>query len=126
MNSISISMTNKGGNGDEFDLNIDNYDLEDLYRLFKIDKLDEVTLKQARRVALSMHPDKSGKDPKYYRFFYKAYSILLYMMEHKKGTSVGVNYSVELEKQKNENDNVLKIFLENNNDNLNDIKRSFL
>ena len=52
------------------DLNIDNYDLQDLLNLFKLDKnFNEEDLKQAKKIVLKTHPDKSGLNPDYFRFY---------------------------------------------------------
>lgn len=59
------------------DLNIDNYSLEDLLSLFKIDSIDSVeNLSRAKSITLKMHPDKSGIDKEYFLFFSKAYKTL--------------------------------------------------
>jgi len=60
------------------DLNIENYSLEDLFNLFSIEDgiLNEINLKNAKNIALKMHPDKSQLDPKYFLFFSKAYKEL--------------------------------------------------
>ena len=59
------------------DLNIDNYSLEDLLSLFKIDSIDSVeNLSRAKTITLKMHPDKSGLDKEYFLFFSKAYKTL--------------------------------------------------
>tara|TARA_B100001063_G_scaffold94087_1_gene87636 strand:+ start:3939 stop:4832 length:894 start_codon:yes stop_codon:yes gene_type:complete len=59
-----------------FDLNINNYSLEDLLSLFKLDydfTLED--LKKAKRIALKTHPDKSGLDKHVFLFFLKAYKM---------------------------------------------------
>ena len=63
---------------DNLDLNLENYSLEDLYRLFNIDstQLTEESLKMAKQIVLKMHPDKSRLDSKYFLFFSKAYKRL--------------------------------------------------
>lgn len=67
---------------DTLDLDINNYSLEDLYRLFNIqDNLDDVSLKEAKQVVLKMHPDKSRLDAKYFLFFSKAYKTLFSIYE---------------------------------------------
>ena len=59
------------------DLNIDNYDYEDILNLFKINiEFGENELKKAKKEVLNMHPDKSGLDKKYFLFFSHAYKIL--------------------------------------------------
>ena len=66
----------------DIDLNIDNYDYEDILNLFKI-KIDfqEEDLKKAKKHVLAMHPDKSGLDKKYFLFFSSAYKILYSVYE---------------------------------------------
>jgi len=61
----------------QLDLDLNNYSLNDLYKLFNIqDDLDELTMKQAKQVVLKMHPDKSRLDPKFFLFFSSAYKKL--------------------------------------------------
>lgn len=62
---------------DSVDLNIDNYELQDLLALFHVpEDFDENDLKQAKQIVLKTHPDKSKLDPKYFLFFSKAYKTL--------------------------------------------------
>ena len=57
---------------DNLDLDINNYNLEDLLRLFKLEyQFTAEHLKKAKRQALQMHPDKSGLDMKYFLFLEK-------------------------------------------------------
>ena len=42
----------------QIDLDIENYSVNDLYRLFSIDVLDENTMKEAKKVVLKTRPDK--------------------------------------------------------------------
>ena len=59
------------------DLDIDNYNLDDLLALFKLDmNFGEEELRSAKKVVLKMHPDKSGLDKEYFMFFSKAYKLL--------------------------------------------------
>jgi len=59
------------------DLNINNYNYEDILNLFKINiDFGEYELKQAKRYVLLMHPDKSGLDKQYFLFFSAAFKIL--------------------------------------------------
>ena len=59
------------------DLNLDNYSLEDLLSLFKIDNINsQDEMSRAKSIALKMHPDKSGLDKEYFLFFSKAYKML--------------------------------------------------
>ena len=56
------------------DLNIDNYDLNDILALFKINAdFDENDLKAAKKIVLKTHPDKSKLGPEYFLFYSKAY-----------------------------------------------------
>lgn len=59
------------------DLNIDNYSLNELLRLFKLpENFTARQLKEARKYVVEVHPDKSGLDKSYFIFFHKAYSLL--------------------------------------------------
>ena len=59
------------------DLNIDNYDYEDILNLFKLNiNFGENELKNAKKQLLNLHPDKSGLDKKYFLFFSSAYKML--------------------------------------------------
>ena len=81
---------------ESFDLNINNYDLNDLLNLFNIPfDFDNSHLKTCKRRVHMSHPDKSGLDKDYYLFFTKAYNILvnIYNFKHKKHTDT--NYTVE-------------------------------
>ena len=61
----------------EHELDIDNYDLEDLLGLFKLKfNFDEIDLKKARQRCLKTHPDKSGLETKYFIFYNKAFKVI--------------------------------------------------
>lgn len=68
---------------DTLDLDLDNYSLLDLYRLFNIqsNNLSDVSMKEAKQIVLKMHPDKSRLDAKYFLFFSKAYKTLFSIYE---------------------------------------------
>ena len=69
---------------DNFDLNIDNYDLEDLLNLFHLNyEFDENDLKRAKTLALKTHPDKSGLNKEVFLFFMKAYKMIESIYEFK-------------------------------------------
>ena len=54
---------------DDFDLDIDNYDLEDILNLFHLDyKFDRESMKKAKTIALKTHPDKSGLSKDFFYF----------------------------------------------------------
>ena len=68
------------------DLNIDNYDLADILNLFKLEiNFGENELKNAKRVVLKMHPDKSGLDKEYFIFFSRAYKLLYSLHQCRRG-----------------------------------------
>ena len=63
---------------DNIDLNIHNYELNDLLNLFKLPfRFEESHLKEAKKLVLKTHPDKSGLDKEYFLFFSQAYKYLL-------------------------------------------------
>jgi hypothetical protein len=67
------------------DLDINNYNLEDIVKLFKIPvNFDEQDLKRAKQVVLKTHPDKSGLDSKYFLFYSKAYKMLYSVWDFRK------------------------------------------
>ena len=62
----------------EIDLDINNYDLDDILHLFKLNyNFSENDLKRAKIIALKTHPDKSNLKPHIFRFFKDAYNILV-------------------------------------------------
>ena len=62
---------------DNLDLDINNYSLEELLNLFNLDyTFSEFDLKNAKKISLKTHPDKSNLDMKYFIFFKKAYKSL--------------------------------------------------
>jgi hypothetical protein len=89
----------------EVDLNIENYNLEDILNLFKIPlNYDENDLKLSKKTVLATHPDKSGLDPKYFLFYSKAYQYVynLYMMRkgnNNKNISYDSEYIAEIDNE---------------------------
>ena len=66
------------------DLNIENYDLEDILNLFSIQKnFTEQDLQKAKKMVLMTHPDKSRLSPDYFRFYTKAYKKLYFIWQFK-------------------------------------------
>ena len=64
------------------DLNIENYNLNDLLTLFKLDfDFNEEDLKRVKKSVLQSHPDKSKLDKKYFLFFTSAYKIIYSIYE---------------------------------------------
>ena len=69
---------------DFLDLNIENYSLNDLLNLFKLNNdFNEEELKKAKKIVLKIHPDKSKLDKKYFLFFSSAYKILFQLYNFK-------------------------------------------
>jgi len=69
---------------DDFDLDIDNYQLEDILNLFHLDyKFDRDSMKKAKAMALKTHPDKSGLSKDFFLFFMKAYKMLEAIYEYR-------------------------------------------
>lgn len=60
----------------ELNLNLNEYSFSDLLTLFKITELNPTTLKEAYKLTLYTHPDKSGLDKEYFIFFSKAFKLL--------------------------------------------------
>lgn len=75
----------------DIDLNIENYNFNDLLELFNLNhNFGETELKKCYRTVLQTHPDKSGLDPNYFLFYTKAFKILknVYNYKNKKNTSL--------------------------------------
>ena len=89
MSNISYNKSNY----DTIDLNIDSYSREDIYKLFGIqtENLNEQIMKEAKKIVLKTHPDKSRLDSKYFLFFSKAYRRLygIYEFQNKSTKKVG-------------------------------------
>jgi len=62
---------------DNLDLNIENYELQDILNLFSISNdFTKYELKQCKKQVLMTHPDKSKLSKDYFLFFSSAYKIL--------------------------------------------------
>jgi hypothetical protein len=65
---------------DDLDLDINNYDIDELLNLFNLERdFNEKQLKGARAIVLKLHPDKSKLDSKYFLFYSKAYKTVCNM-----------------------------------------------
>jgi hypothetical protein len=87
---------------EHIDLNLDNYDLNDLLKLFKLKiNFNENDLKEAKKIVHLIHPDKSGLDSKYFIFYKKAYDLIyhIYKINHKTTTDKVSNVSYDTLKQ---------------------------
>ena len=88
---------------EELDLNIDNYEYEDILKLFELKtNFRENDLRNAKKKVLMMHPDKSGLDKKYFLFFSSAFKILHSVYEFREKASKDLNEEVEYLAEKNE------------------------
>jgi hypothetical protein len=75
---------------ESLDLIIDNYSREELYKLFGFRTsaiLTDENMKEAKKIVLRTHPDKSRLDNKYFVFFKKAYEKLLEIYEFQNKTN---------------------------------------
>ena len=82
---------------EKLDLDIHNYDLNDIINLFGISKrITDEDLKIAKNKMLKTHPDKSGLDPVFFTFYNKAYKILYQVWEfNQKGNTKKSDYSFD-------------------------------
>jgi len=99
---------------DGVDLQIENYELNDIFALFKLqlgrDVLTEEEMRKAKRIVLKTHPDKSSLEPKYFLFFSKAYKRLheVYEFQNKstqkeiQTSYINKQNTLNLKKDKNE------------------------
>lgn len=87
----------------EIDLNLDNYNLEDLLKLFHLEyNFDEDQLKSAKKVVLQTHPDKSHLPKEYFLFFSSAYKIIysIHQFRNKSNCPKSTEYVVDEDKEK--------------------------
>jgi hypothetical protein len=72
----------------KMDLNIDNYSIEDIYKLFGVQNkiLTDDVMRESKKIVLKTHPDKSRLEPKYFLFFSKAYKRLFGIYEFQNKT----------------------------------------
>jgi|AACY02.14.fsa_nt_gi hypothetical protein len=83
---------------DSLNLNIEDYELNDILRLFKVNyNFGEDELKRAKKMVLQSHPDKSKLDKKYFIFFSKAYKQLYYIYSFKNKEQQSLDDNLEQE-----------------------------
>jgi hypothetical protein len=71
-------------------LDIRDYSLNDIFALFKIPSKTKITvdhIKQAKKITLQMHPDKSRLPDSYFLFYKKAFEIIAAYYETQNKTS---------------------------------------
>ena len=72
----------------DLDLDISNYDLDDILRLFKIPtNFEEEDMKKAKQIVLKTHPDKSRLPAKIFIFYSQAYKVLFQLYEFRNKSS---------------------------------------
>jgi hypothetical protein len=88
---------------ENLDLNIENYDLDDILNLFKINhNFTESDLKKSKKIVLQTHPDKSGLKPEIFIFYSKAYKKLFAVWNFKnKRFSENTNYNINYDDTEN-------------------------
>jgi hypothetical protein len=95
----------------DLDLDITNYDYEDILKLFAISKdFNTEDLKNAKKKVLASHPDKSGLDKSYFLFFSSAYKILfsIYNFREKHSSLTDLNnYNENYSAEKDEANELL-------------------
>ena len=70
---------------EDMDLNIENYNFDEILNLFSLhNEYGVEELKKAKRVVLSLHPDKSGLDKDIFIFYKTCYNLLLEVYEFSK------------------------------------------
>jgi len=108
--------------GSDFDLDINNYSLQDILNLFKMsDNFNEEEIKNAKKVVLQTHPDKSRLPKEYFLFYQQAYKMLLSVWEFKKKGDVNKkNENIDYSSLKDEDKTVLLNNFFENNDGLKD------
>ena len=78
----------------DIDLNIENYNLKDILKLFNLDyNFSKEDIKKCKKNVLEMHPDKSGLEKDYFLFYSKAYRLLIKIYEFKNKDKINKNSS---------------------------------
>jgi hypothetical protein len=81
-------------------LDIQDYSLNEIFNLFKIPSKTHITtehIKQAKKITLQMHPDKSKLPHEYFMFYKKAFEIIVSYYETQQKTSQNVPTDKEIE-----------------------------
>ena len=61
----------------DLDLDIHNYDIDDIFSLFKIDYNYDINILKGNQKTSIETTDKCSLDPKYFIFFKKAYEVIV-------------------------------------------------
>lgn len=77
------------------DLNINNYNLTEILDLFKLDNnFSHEELKQAKKIVMKTHPDKSGLSKEVFLFFAKAYKLLVKLYDFRQSKTKSTVYQL--------------------------------
>jgi len=97
---------------EDLDLELDHYQLNDILALFNLKyNFTESDLKNAKKIALMTHPDKSNLDKKYFLFFTSAYKVIysIHQFRTKSNNTNNQNNTKYTVENENENENEKKI-----------------
>jgi hypothetical protein len=100
----------------DLDLDIDNYNFDDILRLFNIDyNFNDNDIKNCYKTVLKLHPDRSGLEKEYFLFYTKAFKVLknVYEYKNKRNTQLDKNRA-KLEYLSNTDDDEGKKFIVKN------------
>lgn len=102
-------------NCSDLDMNIDNYELQDLLDLFHLDyNFNEEDLKKTKKTVLMTHPDKSKLPKEYFLFFSAAYKIIYSIYEFRfKSIKPNATEYIKANKYTSEKDEEREILLNN-------------
>lgn len=102
-------------NCSDLDMNIDNYELQDLLDLFHLDyNFNEEDLKKTKKTVLMTHPDKSKLPKEYFLFFSAAYKIIYSIYEFRfKSIKPNATEYIKVNKYTSEKDEEREILLNN-------------
>jgi hypothetical protein len=102
-------------NCSELDMNIDNYELQDLLDLFHLDyNFNEEDLKKTKKTVLMTHPDKSNLSKEYFLFFSAAYKIIYSIYEFRyKSINQAQTSNIKANKYTTEKDEEREMLLNN-------------
>jgi len=81
---------------ENLDLNIENYSLKDILNLFNLsENFGSFELKNAKKMVLMTHPDKSNLDKEVFFFFVKAFKYLKFMFDFRHRTDATIREDLD-------------------------------
>lgn len=94
----------------EIDLDLNNYSFNDLLNLFHLSyDFGQNELKQAYKIVLKTHPDKSGLDKEYFLFFSKAFKLLKSVYDYNtKSKTCPIRRSVYIANNETNKDSIIE------------------